>query len=132
MTEENRLQRLLRLKKELKEPIKRKPQSRKPQDELPPRNEVQEQLDEMSCCDRVITLTTHEQQDVVSRLKKFTESGDMESGMALYSEYREAINDDIEDTEDDRLEAFWVSSDYLKKLQARKEQTEFWEGKRRD
>ena len=127
MTDENRLTRLLRLKKELKTPITRKPQSRQPQENLPPNNKVQEELNEMNCSDRVTALTSQEQQQVVTRLHEFTQSGDMKSGMALYAEYREAINDNIEDPEGDDIEAFWVSSDYLKKLQARKEQTEFWE-----
>jgi hypothetical protein len=96
------------------------------------KREVQDELNSMECAERVTSLTSQRQQEVVALLQTYVENDDIETGVAIYAEYREAINDTIEDELGDRVEAFWCHSAYLKTLMKRKQVTELYEQRRTD
>jgi hypothetical protein len=123
------LSRILKIKKDKKaEPPsqKRTPQSR-PQSRTNDKVEyqgvernkrdVQAELDRMSSGDKMVSLTTERKQQVIELLIKYSkEDGRIKDGASVYAEYREAINLDIEEDNDDAIEAWWCNIRYLKLL----------------
>ncbi len=115
-----------------RQPTSRPPISRPPEEYTldgveRKKKEVQEELNSMDCAERVTLLTSQRQQEVVELLRRYADNNDIETGVAVYAEYREAINDTIEDELGDRVEAFWCHSAYLKTLMKRKQVTELYE-----
>lgn len=75
-----------------------------------------------------MTLTQDERIDLIERLKARSKENMLE-GLSRYSEYRELIADQFDDHED-RNEAFWINSAYLRELLDRKAITEYCESLR--
>jgi hypothetical protein len=94
--------------------------------QLTDKKETQEFLDELNYADRVAALTEDNRHKVCERLDLLKEQENFKDGLALWKEYKEALDDNQAETFPDFEIAFWWSSAHLKALHDRKSQFEYW------
>jgi len=95
---------------------------------------VQKELNAKTSAERVTDLTTQRRLEVIETLfdKREADTDDSaKEGLALYEEYRESVNADFVDENEDFFEAFWISSRFLDELYNQRRESDFWEDKRR-